>query len=208
MVKLRRTVVFAGALAIPLEPSAAQEQAARAPTLVQLPASAVRARPAGARDRIMGVVLTLPNARAVPVRLSGVTEAWNIDSVRVLAAGRRGGTTYVLLDVMGPSRSPNGGRGLCGAGTERGLVALALAHGPGSAVRVARLSGAVHESCFFTINQDDPQLVVTRDSVRGPMTPYPPPTRDGQQYRRPSAIDTMRYVYAYPERGIHPARPR
>jgi hypothetical protein len=193
------------ALVCALTPLGAQTSA-RDSVLRTLPPASVRVRPAGRADRFFGVHVTLPSAKAVRVHLNTASHAFSVDSARVVSASRRGTRTYLLLDVHGPSRAPRSdGRGYCGAGDERGLVALELDRARTSAApRVVRTQGVLYESCWYSVMPAYPDSTyrMTADSVWGSWTPY---VRDSTRHgdERP-----MRYLTRAPERGLHEVGPK
>jgi len=172
-----------------------------------LDSATVRVRPARETEHFYGVYVAYPGNPGVRVHLNRVSASFTVDSVRLLAASRRGATTYLLLSVHGPSRSPrNDGRGYCGAGDERAVVALEMVRGArGARPRIRRAQGALFDSCLFSVNQADPEegLRMDADSAWGEWHPYDREREGGLGEKRP-----MRYLFRAPERGLHAAEPR
>jgi hypothetical protein len=83
-------------------------------------------------------------------------DAARINEAKILFADRKGGFTYLVLDVSGQSRKNNFER-QCGAGTEANLIWVKL----DSAWRVSAVDSERYESCWSPITPRDESYQIT-----------------------------------------------
>jgi hypothetical protein len=102
-----------------------------------------------------GVTLDLADRAQLRIALidAKLFNAFSIDSVTLDDSNQVGRDSFVLIDVKGPSRSPDAAMHYCGAGTEEALVWLKL-DDFGAVTASATL---LYASCFRSIEDSVPE---------------------------------------------------
>lgn len=105
--------------------------------------------------------------KAHTLRLGDKIDAAKITSTEILFANRKGGFTYLVIDVSGQSKAKSDDR-QCGAGIESNLIWIKL----DAAWKIADAGSERYESCWSSITSDDGYkikgntLTVELDNIR------------------------------------------
>ena len=125
----------------------------------------------------------------------------SIESVKLLSAKAAGDFIYLLFDVAGPSRGPEGAAKECGAGTERSLIWMKL---DAAWNKVGSQSFAI-ESCWDAASLDSegaPLTFTGPDLVARGTTFRAPPDKENTMGSHKWMHYEIKYSIKHPENGL------